>query len=98
MILFTTFSHKFLNRIQMHLFSKGYKGISIILCLLSCNSKHQMLQGSSRTDCVKPSKSLLLAENTFKTNFLATDLIHLSECVNSEVTDWYPEHQIHSQT
>ena len=57
-----------------------------------------MLQGSSRADYVKPLKSLLLSENMFKTNFLAIDLIHPSECVNSEVTEWYPEHQIHSQT
>lgn len=54
MILFTTFSHEFLNKIQMHLFSKGYKGVSIILCLLSCSKKHQMLQGSSTADDAKP--------------------------------------------
>lgn len=38
MILFTAFSNEFLNKIQMHLFSKGYKGVSIMLCSLSCNS------------------------------------------------------------
>lgn len=54
MILFTTCSHEFLNKIQMHLFSKGYKGVSIILCLLSCNGKHQMLQASRIADYAKP--------------------------------------------
>lgn len=50
MILFTTFLHEFLNKIQMHLLSRGYEGVSIILCLLSCNSDHQMLEGRSITD------------------------------------------------
>jgi hypothetical protein len=35
MILFTTFTHKFLNKIQTHLFPKGYDDVPIILCLLS---------------------------------------------------------------
>lgn len=34
----------------MHLLSRGYEGVSIILCLLSCNSDHQMLEGRSITD------------------------------------------------
>lgn len=54
MVLFTTFSHEFLNKIEMHLFSKGHKGVPIILCLLSCNSKHQMLHRSSIADYAKP--------------------------------------------